>query len=156
MPKITPCLWFDGKAEEAMNFYRSIFPDTEILSVMRTSAAGPGPEGSVLAVTFRLQGQEIMGLNGGPYFSFTPAMSFFVTCDTQAEVDSFWEKLLEGGKPSQCGWLTDKYGLSWQIVPKRLGELQQDPDRAKAARVVQAMLKMVKLDIAGLERAAAG
>jgi len=155
MPKITPCLWFDGKAEEATNFYRAIFPDTEILSVMRQGDSEAGAEGSVLSVTFRLQGQEFMGLNGGPHFSFTPAISFFVTCDTQAEVDRFWEKLLEGGTPSRCGWLTDKYGLSWQIVPRQLGELLQGPDRAKANRVMQAMLKMVKLDIAGLERAAA-
>lgn len=155
MPTITPCLWFDGKAEEAMNFYRSIFPDTEVLEVRRYGASGPGPEGSVLSVSFRLQGQEFMGLNGGPHYSFTPAVSFFVTCDTQAEVDRFWEKLLEGGQPNRCGWLTDKFGLAWQIVPKRLGELLQDPDRAKANRVMQAMLKMDKLDIAGLDRAAA-
>jgi predicted 3-demethylubiquinone-9 3-methyltransferase (glyoxalase superfamily) len=157
MQKISTCLWFDGKAEEAMNFYLSIFKNGKVTSVMRHGEAGPGPKGSVLAVTFELEGQEFMGLNGGPHYQFTPAISMFVKCQTQAEVDDYWEKLLAGGgKPQQCGWLTDRYGMSWQIVPTALGEMLQDKDAAKSQRAMQAMMKMVKLDIAALRKAFEG
>ena len=153
MQKIAPCLWFDGKAEEAARFYTSIFKNSKIGDVMRYGDAGPGPKGSVLSVTFEIEGQEFMGLNGGPEFKFSPAISFFVKCETQAEVDALWTKLLEGGAPQQCGWLTDKFGVPWQIVPTILGELLQDKDPKKADRVMRAMLGMVKLDIDGLMRA---
>jgi predicted 3-demethylubiquinone-9 3-methyltransferase (glyoxalase superfamily) len=153
MQKITPFLWFDGKAEEAMDFYTSIFENSRVINVTRYGEAGPGPKGTVMSATFELLGREFIALNGGPHFSFTPAISFFVTCKTQAEVDTLWEKLVAGGKPQRCGWLTDKYGLSWQIVPAILGELLQDNDAEKSSRVMKAMLAMVKLDIAGLERA---
>ena len=155
--KITPCLWFDGKTEEAMNFYLSIFKNGKVVSVMRHGEAGPGPKGSVLAVTFELEGQEFMGLNGGRHYSFTPAISMFVKCRDQAEVDHYWENLMAGGgKPMQCGWLTDKYGVFWQIVPTALGEMLQDKDPAKAKRAMEAMMQMVKLDIAALRKAHAG
>ena len=154
MQKIRPFLWFDGKAEEAANFYVSIFKNAKIGSIMRYGDAGPGPKGSVMTVTFELAGQEFIALNGNSQFPFTHAVSFFVTCDTQEEVDTYWDKLCEGGEPVQCGWLKDKYGLSWQIVPAGLMELLQDKDAAKAQRVMQAMMKMVKLDIAALRRAA--
>ena len=153
MQKITPFLWFDDKAEEAMNFYVSIFPDAEIVGVRRYGEGGRGKKGAVMTATFRLHGQEFTALNGGPHFTFTPAVSFFVACETQAEVDELWDKLSAGGQPGQCGWLTDKYGLSWQIVPNALGELMGDADAGKAKRVVEAMLKMTKLDIGGLRRA---
>ncbi len=153
MQKITPFLWFDGKAEEAMNFYTSIFERSKVVNIMRYGEAGPGPKGTVMAATFQLDGQEFTALNGGPQFTFTPAISFFVTCETQDEVDRFWEKLVAGGQPQQCGWLTDKYGVSWQIVPRVLGEMLQDKDPAKSTRVMKAMFGMVKLDIAGLKRA---
>lgn len=147
MQSITPFLWFDGKAEEAANFYLSIFPDGEILDTM------PGPSGTALGVTFRLLGQRFTALNGGPQFSFTPAVSFFVSCDTQDEIDRLWSSLGAGGAEQRCGWLTDRYGLSWQIVPTVLGAMLRDEDRPRAARVFQAMLGMVKLDIAALESA---
>lgn len=150
MQKIRPCLWFDGRAEEAMNFYTSVFERCKVLQVM------PGPNGTVMGVTFELDGFEVMGLNGGPHFQFTPAISLFVKCQTQAEVDRYWDRLLDGGQPSQCGWLTDKFGVSWQIIPDQLGALLQQPDRTKAARVMQAMMGMVKIDIAALEAASAG
>jgi predicted 3-demethylubiquinone-9 3-methyltransferase (glyoxalase superfamily) len=156
MQKITPFLWFDGKAEEAMNFYTAIFANSKVVSVMRYGDAGPGPKGTVMSATFQLLGQEFIALNGGPHFEFSPAISFFVTCKTQQEVDELWEKLVAGGKPNQCGWLTDRFGLSWQIVPAILGEMLQDADAEKSSRVMRAMLAMVKLDIAGLERAYAG
>lgn len=156
MQKITPFLWFDGKAEEAMNFYTSIFKNSKVGNVVRYGEAGPGPKGSVMSATFEIEGQEFYALNGGPVFNFTPAISFFVKCTTQDEVDYYWNKLLEGGAPSQCGWLTDKFGLSWQIVPTVLGELLSDKDAAKAQRVMQAMLKMVKLDIKVLMQAYEG
>jgi predicted 3-demethylubiquinone-9 3-methyltransferase (glyoxalase superfamily) len=157
MQKISTCLWFDGKAEEAMTFYLSIFKNGKVVNVMHYGEAGPGPKGSVLAVTFELEGQEIIGLNGGPHFQFTPAISMFVKCQTQAEVDHYWEKLLAGGgKPQQCGWLTDKFGVSWQIVPTALGDMLRDKDAAKAQRAMQAMLQMVKLDIATLKKAFEG
>ena len=155
MQKITPFLWFDGKAEEAMNFYVSVFKDSKVLSVARYGEAGPGPKGTVMTAAFELQGQKFVALNGGPQFTFTPAISFVVNCETQAEVDHHWEKLGAGGQPNRCGWLTDRYGVTWQIVPTILPQLLSDPDAAKAQRVMQAMLKMNKLDIAALERAAA-
>jgi len=153
MPNITPFLWFDNNAEEAMNFYASIFKDSEVVSVMRHREGGMGSQGAVFSATFRLQGQEFIALNGGPHFKFTPAISLFVTCDSQEEVDELWDKLCAGGEPNRCGWVTDKYGLSRQIVPRVLGETLQDKDAAKANRVLQVMLKMIKLDIAGLRQA---
>jgi len=152
--KITPFLWFDDKAEEAMNFYVSIFKNSKTGRVTRYGDAGPGPKGSVMSATFELGGQEFFALNGGPHFTFTPAISFFVNCETQQEVDEFWEKLSEGGEKQRCGWLKDKYGLSWQIVPSILGKLLQDKDAAKSTRVMKAMMQMDKLDIRGLEQAA--
>jgi predicted 3-demethylubiquinone-9 3-methyltransferase (glyoxalase superfamily) len=146
--KITLFLAFDGKAEEAAAHYTSIFPGSRIVSTM------PGPDGSVLGVTFELSGQTFIALNGGPSFTFSNGMSLFVSCDTQGEVDAYWDKLLAGGKPLKCGWLVDKYGIAWQIVPRALGRLLSDADRARAGRAMQAMLGMVKLDVAGLERAA--
>ncbi len=154
MQKIVPFLWFDGKAEEAMNFYISIFKNSKIKTIHRYGDAGPGPKGTVMSGTFEINGQEFMALNGGPLFTFTPAISFFVNCETQAEVDEFWEKLSAGGEKSRCGWLRDKFGVSWQIIPTVLGKLLGDPDRAKAGRVMQAMLKMDKIDIQGLQQAA--
>jgi predicted 3-demethylubiquinone-9 3-methyltransferase (glyoxalase superfamily) len=156
MQKITPFLWFDTQAEEAMNFYTSIFKNSKVGRVSRYGDAGPGPKGAVMSATFQLEGQEFMALNGGPLFQFTPAVSFFVNCETQEEVDHFWEKLSAGGKQEQCGWLKDKFGLSWQIVPSILGKLLGDKDPAKASRVMQAMLQMIKLDIAALKKAAEG
>jgi predicted 3-demethylubiquinone-9 3-methyltransferase (glyoxalase superfamily) len=153
MQKITPFLWFDGKAEEAMNFYISIFKNSKVISVSRYGEAGPGPKGSVLGATFELDGQRFFALNGGPEFNFTPAISFFVNCETQREVDELWEKLSAGGEKQRCGWLKDKYGLSWQIVPTVLGELLQDSDPAKSQRTMRAMLQMDKLDIQGLKDA---
>jgi len=156
MQKITPFLWFDNQAEEAMNFYTSIFKNSKVGRVSRYGDAGPGPKGAVMSATFQLEGQEFMALNGGPLFQFTAAVSFFVNCETQEEVDHFWEKLSAGGKQEQCGWLKDKFGLSWQIVPSILGKLLGDKDPAKASRVMQAMLQMIKLDIAALKKAAEG
>jgi len=153
MQKITPFLWFDGKAEEAMNFYTEIFKNSKVVDIMRYGDAGPGPKGSVMSATFQLEGQEFIALNGGPQFTFSPAISFFVKCQTQEEVDELWDRLLAGGRPQQCGWLTDRYGLSWQIVPTVLGEMLQDKDPDKSSRVMKAMLKMVKLDIAALKEA---
>ena len=153
MQKITPFLWFNNQAEEAMNFYVSIFKNSRILSVSRYGEAGPGPAGEVMTATFQLEGQEFMALNGGPDHNFTDAISFFVDCKTQEEVDQLWEKLSEGGEPGPCGWLKDKFGLSWQIVPRLLGELMNDPDPVKAQRVMKAMLRMSKIDIAGLKAA---
>jgi len=156
MPKITPFLWFDGRAEEAMNFYTSIFKNSKVGRVSRCGDAGPGPKGSVMSATFTLEGQEFMALNGGPMFAFTPAISFFVNCETQEEVDELWEKLSEGGTKERCGWLKDKFGLSWQIIPSTLGQLLADKDSAKSTRVMQAMLQMTKIEIEGLKRAAQG
>jgi predicted 3-demethylubiquinone-9 3-methyltransferase (glyoxalase superfamily) len=153
MQKITPCLWFDGQAEEAMNFYVSIFKDSKVGTVSRYGDAGPGPKGSVMVVTFQLEGQELMGLNGGPQYTFSPAISFMVNCKTQDEVDHLWEKLSAGGQIQQCGWLQDKFGVSWQIVPTALMELMRDKDPAKSKRVMEAMLKMTKLDVEQLKRA---
>jgi predicted 3-demethylubiquinone-9 3-methyltransferase (glyoxalase superfamily) len=153
MQKITPFLWFDGRAEEAVNFYTAIFPNSKIVNMTRYGEAGPGPKGSVMSATFELQGQEFIALNGGPMFTFSPAISFFVHCETQEEVDKFWEKLAEGGEKQRCGWLRDKFGVSWQVVPTVLGQLLQDKDAEKSKRVMNAMLQMEKLDIAGLKRA---
>ncbi|HEY3597763.1 MAG TPA: VOC family protein [Paraburkholderia sp.] len=154
MDKIATCLWCDGNAEEAVNFYASVFKHSRIGEVMRYGEAGPGPAGSVLSVTFELEGREFIALNGGPAFKFSPAISFFVKCETQAEVDALWAGLLEGGgAPQQCGWLTDRFGVSWQIVPTVLGKMLQDEDPVKSKRVMQAMLKMIKLDIKTLEDA---
>jgi predicted 3-demethylubiquinone-9 3-methyltransferase (glyoxalase superfamily) len=157
MSKISPCLWFDNQAEEAADFYISTFrtcgQDAARGDVMYYGDASPHLKGTVLTVTFTLASQEFMALNGGPQFTFTPAISLFVKCEDQAEVDNFWSKLLEGGKPMQCGWLTDRYGISWQIAPTILEEMLRDPDHARANRVMQAMMKMVKLDIATLKKA---
>jgi predicted 3-demethylubiquinone-9 3-methyltransferase (glyoxalase superfamily) len=154
MPAITPFLWFNDKAEEAANFYVSIFPNSRVLAVSRYGDAGPGPKGSVMTVNFELDGQQFTALNGGPRYAFTPAVSLMVPCETQQEVDSYWNELTAGGKPIQCGWLEDKYGLSWQIVPKELFRLVQDKDPAKSQRVMKAMLQMVKIDVARLQQAA--
>ncbi len=156
MQKITPFLWFDGKAEEAANFYTSIFKSSKILNVARYGEAGPGPKGTVMAVTFQLEGQEFMALNGGPQFTFSPAISFFANCETQAEVDELWEKLSACGEKLQCAWLKDKFGVSWQVVPRALLELMQDKDPVKSQRVFKAMLQMTKIDIDGLKRAYRG
>jgi predicted 3-demethylubiquinone-9 3-methyltransferase (glyoxalase superfamily) len=152
--KITPFLWFDNQAEEAMNFYLSVFKNSKAGSISRYGSGGPGPAGSVMSATFNLEGQEFMALNAGPVFQFTPAISFFVDCKDQKEVDYYWNKLTaDGGQPSQCGWLTDKFGLSWQVVPKALGQMLGDKDPAKAQRVMAAMMQMRKIDAAELERA---
>jgi len=156
MQKITPFLWFDTQAEEAMTLYTSIFKNSKIVSVSRYGDAGPGPKGSVMTGTFQLEGQEFMALNAGPHFKFNEAISFFVGCEDQEEVDYFWDKLLEGGQPSQCGWLKDKFGLSWQIIPNALSEMLGDKDPAKSQRVMQAMLQMSKIDIPTLKRAYEG
>ncbi|MFI5014534.1 MAG: VOC family protein [Hyphomicrobiales bacterium] len=153
MRKITPFLWFDNQAEEAMNFYTSIFENSKVVKVSRNGEAGPGPKGAVMSATFQLDGQEFIALNGGPHFTFSPAISFFVNCETQQEVDELWEKLSEGGEKQRCGWLKDKYGLSWQIIPSVLGKLLQDKDATKSGRVMKAMLQMDKIDIKGLEQA---
>jgi predicted 3-demethylubiquinone-9 3-methyltransferase (glyoxalase superfamily) len=153
MQKITPFLWFDDKAEEAANFYVSIFKNSKVGRATRYGEGGPGPKGKVMSVTFELDGQEFYALNGGPMFSFTPAISFFVNCDTQQEVDELWGKLSAGGEESRCGWLKDKYGLSWQIIPSALSKMLQDKDREKAKRVMDAMLQMGKIDISRLQQA---
>jgi len=153
MQKITPFLWFDGKAEEAMNFYVSVFKNSKVVRVSRYGDAGPGPKGTVMSATFQLDGQDFFALNGGSQFTFTPAISFFVNCETQQEVDQLWDKLSDGGRKERCGWLKDKYGLSWQVVPSILGRLLGDTDAAKSKRVMQAMLQMDKLDIKGLQDA---
>ena len=153
MQKINPFLWFDHEAEEAARFYTSIFPDSKIKNVSRYGADGPGVPGSVMTVAFQIHGQDFIALNGGPQFQFTPAISFLVHCETQEEVDTLWEKLFDGGAAEQCGWLRDRYGVSWQIVPTVLGAMLGDKDPEKAKRVVAAMFEMRKLDIAALKRA---
>jgi predicted 3-demethylubiquinone-9 3-methyltransferase (glyoxalase superfamily) len=153
MQKITPFLWFDSQAEEAASFYVSVFKNSKIGSIARYPEGGPGPAGKVLTVEFQLEGQDFVALNGGPVYTFTPAISFHVNCESQAEVDELWSKLSAGGKEVQCGWLQDKYGVSWQIIPVQLGRMLKDKDPAKSQRVMQAMLKMVKIDVAGLQRA---
>jgi len=156
MQKITPFLRFDNNAEEAANFYVSVFKNSRLLKVARYSDAGPGPKGTVMTVEFELDGQEFVALNAGPTFKFTEAISFVVNCETQEEVDYYWERLSEGGEKSHCGWLKDKFGLSWQVTPTILGKLMADKDQEKANRVMQAMLKMDKLDIEPLQRAYEG
>ena len=153
MQKITPFLWFDSQAEEAANFYTSIFENSRILNISRYGEGGPGPEGTVMTVAFQLNGQEFTALNGGPIFKFTEAISFFVHCETQEEVDELWEKLSEGGEEGQCGWLKDKYGVSWQIIPAALMEMLQDKDPEKSKRVMEAMLQMQRIDVKALRRA---
>ncbi|HXE89923.1 MAG TPA: VOC family protein [Terriglobales bacterium] len=153
MPRITPFLWFDTQAEEAARFYVSIFKNSKIVKISRYGEAGPGPKGSVMTVVFQLDGQEFIALNGGPHFKFTEAVSFSVECQTQQEVDEFWAKLSAGGEEGPCGWLKDKYGLSWQINPTILGEMLSDPDPGKSTRVMEAMLKMKKIDIQALRQA---
>jgi len=155
MQKITPCLWFDTEGEEAAEFYTSVFPNSKIVDVARYGSAGPRPEGTVMTVSFELDGQAFVALNGGSEFTFSEAISFQVSCETQEEVDSFWSKLSEGGKEGPCGWLKDRYGLSWQIIPTALPKLLGDPDAEKAQRVMAAMLEMKKIEIDALERAAA-
>ncbi|HEY7118024.1 MAG TPA: VOC family protein [Tepidisphaeraceae bacterium] len=156
MKRITPFLWFNDNAEEAANFYTSIFKNSKIKSITRYGAAGPGPEGSVMTVQFELDGQDFIALNGGPMFKFNEAISFSVDCQTQEEVDELWGRLSAGGTPSHCGWLKDKFGVSWQVVPRILPELLTDEDPAKSKRVMQAMLQMNKIDIQRLKNAAAG
>ena len=156
MQKITPFLWFDGPAEEAMHHYVSIFKNSKVVGITRYGDAGPGPKGSVMIAAFELEGQRFTALNGGPQFKFTEAVSFVVNCETQEEVDELWDRLAEGGQTQQCGWLKDKFGLSWQIIPSALPELMSDPDPEKARRVTEAMLQMTKIDIAGLRQAHAG
>lgn len=156
MQKIVTFLWFNSEAEEAANFYVSIFKNSKMGKIARYGEAGPGPKGSVLSVTFELEGQEFYALNGGPHFKFTPAISLFVNCETQEEVDELWGKFSAGGREDRCGWLQDKYGLSWQIIPKALGELLGDKDPKRAERAMKAMLKMSKIDIRALQEAAAG
>ena len=153
MQKIRSFLWFDGKAEEAAKFYTSVFRGGKILDIMRYTEAGPRPKGEVLTVSFELFGQQFVALNGGPNYSFTPAVSFMVECETQEELDAYWDKLADGGKPIQCGWITDRYGLTWQITPSILLPMLQQNDSARAARVTRAMMEMVKLDFARLKQA---
>jgi predicted 3-demethylubiquinone-9 3-methyltransferase (glyoxalase superfamily) len=152
--KITPFLWFDGRAEEAMNFYTSIFKNSKVGRTTRYGESGPGPKGSVMSATFELEGVQFMALNGGPLFTFSPAISFFVSCETQEEVDELWEKLSAGGEKQRCGWLKDKFGVSWQIIPRALGELLQHKDPEKSKRAMTAMLQMDKIDIKRLREAA--
>jgi predicted 3-demethylubiquinone-9 3-methyltransferase (glyoxalase superfamily) len=153
MQKITPFLWFNNNAEEAMNFYVSVFKNSKITSLTRYSEAGPGPKGTVMTGIFQIDGQQFYALNGGPQFKFTPAISLFVNCESQQEIDELWEKLSEGGKKDQCGWLTDKFGLSWQIVPSVLGNLLHGSDPVRSSRVMKTMLQMNKLDIQQLQQA---
>ncbi len=153
MQKITPFLWFDGKAEEAARFYVSIFNDSKVLTVTRYGDAGPGPKGAAMTARFELEGQEFLALNGGPQFKFTEAISFLVNCETQDEVDELWEKLSQGGEKGRCGWLKDRFGVSWQVVPIALGKMLQDKDPGKSQRVMNAMLQMDKIDIKRLRQA---
>jgi predicted 3-demethylubiquinone-9 3-methyltransferase (glyoxalase superfamily) len=155
MAKLTPCLWFDNEGEEAAKLYTSIFPNSKIVKVTRYGSAGPRPEGTVMTVDFELDGQPFVALNGGPQFSFNEAVSFQISCNDQDEVDSYWSKLTEGGEEGPCGWLKDRFGLSWQVIPTALSELLNDPDKEKAQRVMAAMLEMHKIEIDELERAAA-
>lgn len=154
--KITPFLWFNGQAEEAAGFYVSLFEDSAVTQVVRYGASGPGPEGTAMTVAFRLAGQHFVALNAGPQFSFTEAVSFVINCDTQAEIDALWSRLTEGGTPGQCGWLKDRYGLSWQVVPSELPALLRGQDAAGASRVMQALFGMHKIDVETLRQARAG
>jgi predicted 3-demethylubiquinone-9 3-methyltransferase (glyoxalase superfamily) len=153
MNKISPCLWFDGNAEEAANFYVDTFKGARIVEIMRHTEASPGPAGSVLAVLFELEGEAFMALNGGSEFKFTPAISMFIKCDEQTEIDHYWDALMKGGQSMACGWLTDRFGVTWQIAPRRLLEMLQDPDPVKANRTMQSMMGMIRLDLAALDRA---
>jgi predicted 3-demethylubiquinone-9 3-methyltransferase (glyoxalase superfamily) len=155
MSKITPFLWFQDHGEEAIAFYTTVFKNAKVMQTTRYGDEVPGPKGKVMSATLEIEGQQFMVLNGGPAegFTFSPAISFFVSCETQAEIDELWEKLTEGGRELQCGWLTDKYGITWQIVPAVLGDLVGGPDPVKAKRATAAMLKMIKLDIAALQKA---
>lgn len=153
MPRITTFLTFNNQAEEAVNFYVSVFKNSEIVNMSRYGEGGPGPKGSVMSATFLLEGQEFVALNGGPHFSFSDGISLFVSCETQEEVDELWEKLSEGGEKGPCGWLKDRYGVSWQVIPTALGQLLQDKDPRKSQNVMQAMLQMTKIDIAALRQA---
>ncbi len=154
MQKVTPFLWFDGNAEDAANYYISIFKNSKMGKISRYGDAGPGPKGSAMSVTFQIEGQEFFALNGGPQFKFTPAISFFVNCETQQQVDELWEKLSAGGRTDRCGWLQDKFGVSWQIIPTVLGQLLGDKDPQRAKRAMQAMLQMTKIDGNALQQAA--
>jgi predicted 3-demethylubiquinone-9 3-methyltransferase (glyoxalase superfamily) len=154
MQKITPCLWFDTEGEEAASFYTSVFKNSRIVDITHYGDAGPRPAGTVMTVTFELDGQQFVALNGGPEFKFNEAISFQVSCETQEEVDEFWNRLTEGGEPGPCGWLKDKYGVSWQVVPAALSELLNDPDPERSQRAMKAMLGMSKIDIAALQQAA--
>jgi predicted 3-demethylubiquinone-9 3-methyltransferase (glyoxalase superfamily) len=156
MQKITPFLWFDSAAEEAAEFYVSLFPRSKILNIARYSDVGPGPKGQVMTVAFELDGEKFIALNGGPRFKFTEAISFVVNCETQAEIDDLWGKLLKGGEPQACGWLKDRYGLSWQIVPSILGKLMEDKDPERSKRVMQVVLQSIKFDIQALKDAHEG
>lgn len=156
MQKISPCLWFEGGAEEAVNYYVSVFKSARITEIMRHTESSPGPAGSVLAILFELEGEDFMALNGGSEFKFTPAISMFIKCETQAEIDHYWDKLMDGGESMACGWLTDRFGVTWQIAPRRLLKMLQDPDPVKADRTMKAMMGMIKLDIAALDRAYSG
>ena len=153
MQKITPFLWFNGQAEEAMNLYTTVFKNSKVGEVRRCGDGGPGPKGSVMSATFEIEGQQFIALNGGPQFTFSPAISFFVSCETQEEVDALWEKLSEGGKKDRCGWLRDKFGVSWQIIPRALGEMLGDKDPVKSQSVMKAMLQMDKINIGQLKEA---
>jgi predicted 3-demethylubiquinone-9 3-methyltransferase (glyoxalase superfamily) len=155
MQKVTPCLWFDTEGEEAATFYTSVFPNSRVVHVARYGSAGPRPEGTVMTVSFELDGQKFVALNGGPEFTFSEAISFQVSCESQEEVDTFWNALAEGGEEGPCGWLKDRFGVSWQIVPTRLQQLLSDPSPERSQRVMQAMLQMRKLEIDALEEAAA-
>ncbi len=156
LSKITPCLWFDTQAEDAATFYTGIFKESEVLEVSRYGSSGPRPEGTVMVVRFRIEGHDFVALNGGPEFTFSEAISFQVSCDSQEEIDELWTKLTDGGEESQCGWLKDRFGLSWQIIPASLGQILGDPDPERSQRAMKAMLGMGKLDIAELRRAADG
>jgi predicted 3-demethylubiquinone-9 3-methyltransferase (glyoxalase superfamily) len=153
MQKISPCLWFNGNSEEAVNFYVGVFRNARITEVMRHTESSPGPAGSVLAIQFELDGEAFMALNGGPEFKFTPALSLFIKCDSQEEIDHYWDKLMDGGESMACGWLTDKFGVTWQIAPRKLLAMLQDPDPVKADRTMKAMMGMIKLDMPALQRA---
>lgn len=153
MTSITPCVWFDGRVQEALDFYTSVFDDAEVLEVNPTPEGFPGTPGEVLTARLRIAGQEVMFLNGGPHYQLSPAFSFYLSVQGQDEVDRYWEALLDGGEPSQCGWLTDRFGVSWQVIPQELERLMADPDAQKARRAAQAMLQMVKIDVSELQRA---
>jgi predicted 3-demethylubiquinone-9 3-methyltransferase (glyoxalase superfamily) len=156
MTPVTPCIWLNGTADEAVDFWLSVFKDAKVLEHSRNSESAPGDTGTTLVITFELLGTRFMVINGGPEFTLSPAVSFLVSCKDQAEVDYYWDRLVDGGVPSQCGWLDDRFGVSWQIIPERLGELLSDPDPGRANRAMQSMLTMAKIDLAAMEAAAEG